>query len=171
MEREDAVAAPLLTHNSDPLSFLHKHSYLWISSLPTPQAVSSQQPTADLSPVCSPNPMFLPPAPICTGNTALKLEPQGWGMDCLCRSHFILPTTDLLLSFSDNSPALPTDLSTGERASCDVGTSPRLFSLLSFVLAGFAGIFLVLLCVQGPLLAFSLFSANCSFVNVFLMLL
>ena len=166
--REDAVAAPCLTHDNDPSMAVKFPPQTFL--LLTPQAVSSQQPTADLSPVCFPNPMFLPPVPVCTGSTGLKLEPQGCGMDCLCRSHFVLPTTDLL-SFSDNSPALPTDLSTGEGASWDVGTSPLLFSLLSFVLAGFAGIFVVLLCVQGPLLAFSLFSENCSFVNVFLMLL
>ena len=153
-------------------SFLRTHSYLWISSLPTPQAVSLQQPAADLSPVCSPDPMFLPAAPVCTRNTSLKLEPQGCGMDYLCKSHFVLPTTDLLLSFCDSllTPQLCQLISPLVRGFLRCGTSPLLFSFLSFILAGFAGIFLVLLCVQGPLLAFSLFSENCSFVNVFLML-
>ena len=47
------------------LGFLHKHSQLWISSLPSPQAVCSQ-PTAVLSEVCSPISTFHLSAPVCT---------------------------------------------------------------------------------------------------------
>ena len=46
--REAATAAPLLARHStialhfyDSLAFVHKHSQLWISSLPSPQAISS----------------------------------------------------------------------------------------------------------------------------------
>ena len=58
MEREDEVAPPLLTHNSDP-----PQTYLWVSSLPTPQAVSSKQPMADLSLGLLPKPHVLAPSP------------------------------------------------------------------------------------------------------------
>ena len=58
VEREDAVAPPLLTHNSDP-----PQTYLWVSSLPTPQAVSSKQPMADLSLGLLPKPHVLAPSP------------------------------------------------------------------------------------------------------------
>ena len=66
------VAQPSACHSTmalcfcGGLCFLHKHSHLHSSSLPTSQAASSQ-PTAVSPWVCSPNPTFQPPAPMCTG--------------------------------------------------------------------------------------------------------
>ena len=77
----------------------------------------------------------------------------------------------MLSSEPPRPPYVPADLCMGERTSLNGGTSPYLqlptrsavpsyflsssFSLLPFILPGYVGIFLVLLGVQGPLLAFS----------------
>ena len=96
-------------------------------------------------------------------------------MDHLCRSHSGLSATDWLFHPPLNSlrcsPSVPTDFPIGEGASPDAGNSSLLqlplrgtdpiplpllfFSLLSFVLPSYVGIFLVLTGVQGLLLVFS----------------
>ena len=99
---------------------------------------------------------------------------QGYDRDHRHRSHSVLPVSNELLgSFSSpwSSSSLSADLPTSDQASPDVGTSPKLqflhrvavpfyffssFSrLLYFVLPSYAGIYLVLLGVWGPLLMFS----------------
>ena len=79
------------------LGFLHKHSHLWSSSLPSPQAVSSQ-PTAvpSLGLLSKPHvPVLSPHAQWWTTVSASGV--QCCGMDNLGRSHSVLPATDLLL--------------------------------------------------------------------------
>ena len=66
------AAPPFLRHPAmalclcGSLGFLHEHSWLWSSSLPSPQAVSSQSTAVPSSSLFS-NPTFQYPAPVCTG--------------------------------------------------------------------------------------------------------
>ena len=74
------------------LSFLHKHSWLWMTSLSTPQAVSSQS-TAVLPRVCSPIPTFQLSAPVCTsGHTSQSgvCRAVAWTV-CIDLTLFCLP--------------------------------------------------------------------------------
>ena len=70
---------------------------MWISSLPSPQAVSCQ-PTAVLSPGLLSKTHLPTPSPHPHWRTHVSgWGPQGWGMDHLCRSHSVLLATDWLL--------------------------------------------------------------------------
>ena len=99
-----AMVAPPLVHHSTVvpcfyggLGFFHKHSWLWISLLPSLQAVSSQ-PTAvpSLGPLSKPRfPAPSPPPHQETHNSSWGA--QGCGMDHVHRSYPVLPSTDLLL--------------------------------------------------------------------------
>ena len=172
------------------LGFLQEHSWLWSSSFPSPQAVSSQ-PTAVLSPGLLSKPHVPAPRPCLHWQTHVSSwDMQSCDLDPLCRSHSVLPATDWLLHSplrSQSSPSVPADLPAGEGASPDAGTcsllqlpprgvGPVLLPLLSFFPSSFfhltwlCGIFLVFLDVQGPLLMFSRFSVIIvPFVDVFLM--
>ena len=90
--------------------FLHKHSWLWISSLLSPQAVSLQ-PTAVLSPGLLSKPHVPTPRPCAHQWTLISGRGmQGCGTDCLCRSHSVLPATDQLLHslpIASEAPLLP----------------------------------------------------------------
>ena len=72
--------------------FLHKHSQLWISFFPSPQAVSSQ-PMAVLSLGLLSNPHIPAPSPRAHWQTCFSLGCAGlWHR--LCRSHSVLSATD-----------------------------------------------------------------------------
>ena len=104
MGKEAAMAAPPFVHHSTAAlhfygspGFLHTHSRLWISSLPSPQAMPSQ-PTAVLSLGLLSNPHVLATS-LCPH---LWTHLSGWtvhgcGKDHLCKSHTVLPATDKLL--------------------------------------------------------------------------
>ena len=101
---EAAVVAPPLAHHSTKalhfcgsLGFLHKHSRLQSSSLPSPQAVSLQ-PTAVPSLGLLSKPHVPAPRPCAHQRTPISgWGSQGCGTDHLCRSHSVLPATDQLL--------------------------------------------------------------------------
>ena len=101
VSRETAMAAPPLAHHLTvalcfcvvSLGFLHEHSWLWSSSLPSPQAVSSQ-PTA----VPFPGLLSIPHIPAPSPPPHQQTPFSGWGtqgcsMDRLYRSHSVLPQT------------------------------------------------------------------------------
>ena len=115
-------------------------------------------------------------------------DTQGCGSDTLFRSHSVLPATVWLLHSPQNprrSPSVPADLLSVRRLpqmrepllsfsspqgcrSRPVSSPLPFFLVLSFVLPGYVGIFLVLLGVRRPLVVFS----GCSvrivpFVGVF----
>ena len=114
MGREAVMAALPLAHHSTVVlhfcgspGFSHNHSCLWISSLPSPHAVSSQ-PTAVLSLGLLYKPHVPAPSPCLHQWTHIS----GWGMQgCgighLCRSHSVLPTTDRLLNSPPIAPKAP----------------------------------------------------------------
>ena len=170
VEREAAmVAPPLLCHSTMALhlyglGFLYKHSQLWISSLPSPQAVSLQ-PTALFSPGLLSKSQVPVPSPI----LHWWMHVSGWGMqgcgtDYLCRSHCVLLVTDWLLHFPPIAPkaSLLSQLISPpvkglpwmQEPLLSFSSLPRgagpfplplLFLFSSFVLPSYMGIFLVLL--------------------------
>ena len=168
------------------LGFLQDHSQLWSSSLPFPQAVSSQ-------PTAVPSPSLLSkPSPCAHWQTPISgCCVQCCGMDHLFRSHSVLPATNVLMGSCPSpwsSPSVPAALPASEGhpqmwkpllsfssppgaqvLSCFLSSS---FFLLPFVLLGYVGIFLVLFGVRGPLLVFSRCSVRIvPFVDVFFMCL
>ena len=181
-EREAAMVVLPPAHHSTvapcfygSLGFLHKHSQLQVTSLPSPLAVSSQ-PTAVLPLGLFSNPHVPALRPHVHRWTHVPLwDAQGCGTDHLCRSYSVLSATDQLfhapLTASD-APLLSQLISSSVRGlpqiqepllcfssspsaqipSCFLSSS---FSLLSFVLPSYVGIFLVLSSVQGLLLVFS----------------
>ena len=97
------VALPFTCHSTmalhfhGGLGFLQEHSQMWSSSLPSPQAVSTQ-PTA----VLSPGLLSKPYVPASSPRPHQQTHNSGWGMqgcvmDHQCRSHSVLPATDWLL--------------------------------------------------------------------------
>ena len=177
------MANPPLSHHSTMAlhfyggpGFLCKHSQLQISSLPSTQAVSLQ-PTAVLSLCLLSKPHVPAPSPHLHQWTHISgWGTQGCGTDHLCRSHSVLLVTDQLLCsplIAPEAPLLSQLISLPVRGlpqmwetlvsfSSPKGVQVPLrfisspFSLLfSFVLPGYAQIFLVLLVVRGPLLVFS----------------
>ena len=154
------------------LGFFHRHSQLWISSLPSPQAVSLQ-PTAVGFALQSSHSSSQPPCALSDTHPVWGM--QGCGKDHLCRSYSVLSATHWpfrsLLTASD-APLLSQLISPSVRGlprmwepllcfsspsgaqipSCFLSSS---FPLLSFILPSYAGIFLVLSGVQGLLLVFS----------------
>ena len=146
------------------LVFLHRHSLLWISSLPSPSLspLSQQQ----FSPqACSPAPTHQLPAP-CTpvdtrpslGHVGLWYRPSVYFSLCpVCHRLAASPSSNSLKCF----PSVPIDFPVGEGVSPNLGISPLLqfpcpgvqvpscflsssFSLLFSVLPSYAGIFVVL---------------------------
>ena len=116
------------------------------------------------------NPTFQHPALVCSGGHASQAGwagqgsgPRVWVSLSCCH------TLVAMFSPTENEALLLSKLSSPTRGSPDVETTPHfhvppgcrplpllfLFLLLSFVLPGSAGIFLVLLDSQGPLLVFS----------------
>ena len=171
------------------LGFLHRHSQLQISSLPSPQAVSPQ-PTAVLAPGLLSNPHDPAPSPHAHQQTHVPVRGmQGHGMDCLCSSHCPVCRRPAISSSSESLrcfPSVPTNFPVSEGVFPDAGTSLLLqlppgeqvpscflsssFSLLSFILPSYAGIFIVLSGVQGLLLVFSqYFVTIVPSIDVFLM--
>ena len=167
-----STVAPCFNGTPD---FLHRHSCLRISFLPPPQAVSSQ-PTALLPPVL----LFYPHAPApsphvhCWTHVPIR-GMHGHVTDHLCSSHSFLSATDQLL----HPPPTASDVSSlsqlisplvrgfprmwetllcfssppgAQVPSCILSSS---FSLLSFILPGYAGIFIVLSSVRDLLLVFA----------------
>ena len=197
MEREAAMAAPPLRITQQwclasiaVWVFLHKHSRLWISSLPSPQTVSLQ-PTAVLPAGLLSNQHVPAPNPHVHWQTHIPVcSMQGCGMDRLCRSRSVLSVTDWpfhpplttsdtpLLSqlISPSMRGLPwmrepllcfSSLREVQSWSNFLSSS---FPLLSFVLPSYVGIFLVLSGVHGLLLVFSWCSVRIvPSVDVFLM--
>ena len=104
MRREAAMAALSFARPSaiaicfcGSLGFLHEHSQLQSSSLPSPQAISSQ-PTA----VPSLGLLSKPHIPAPSSRAHWWTPVSGWGVHGygtkhLCRSHSVLPATDRLL--------------------------------------------------------------------------
>lgn len=97
------VVPPFVCHSTMVLHFyggwifFHENSWLWSSSLLSPQAVSSQ-PTVVLSPCL----LSKPHIPTLSPHLHWWIHISGWGMegcvtDHLCRSHFVLPATDQVL--------------------------------------------------------------------------
>ena len=134
---EAVVEAPSSLHITWQRRFLHKHSWLWNASFPSPKAVSSQ-PTAGPSPGLlskSHVPAPAPPAPTqpCahqwthqTGVCRAVARPSVWVSPCpACRGPIALLSTDCPWC----SPSVLTDHPTGEGAPPHKGTSP-LFSWL-----------------------------------------
>ena len=141
--------------------------------------------------VCSLNPMFQPPAPMCTSRRLSQAGPRravarttfiGLTLSCLpqtgCCSLLQAPESPLLSQLmSPQVRGLPqvwaplltfSSLPGAQVPSCFLSSSFPL--LLSSVLPGHMRIFLVLLGVQGPLLVFSRCSVRIvPFVAVFLM--
>ena len=197
VRREAAMAAPPLVHHSTVAicfygspSFLHKNSWLRISSLPSLQAVSLQ-PTAVLSPGLLSKPHVPAPNPCPHQRThVLGWGTQGFGMDHVHRSQSVLPAIDWSLYSPPIAPEAPL---VSQLISLLVRGLPRMqepllsfsipppgayipshflsssFSLLlSFILPGYMGIFRVFLGVRGPLLVFSQCSVRIvPFVDVF----
>ena len=178
MDREAAKSAPPPAHHSTMASwfygspgFLHKHSWLWISSLLSPQAVSLQ-PTAVLSPGLLSNPHIPALSPCVHWQTHFPVwGVQGCGADHLCRSHSVLSATDQPFHLPPKASDVPL---LSQLISLSVWSLPRVwepllcfsspsweqipscflsssFSLLSLVLLYYVGIFLVLSGVQGLL--------------------
>ena len=196
MSRDAAMVAPLLAHHSamalrffGHLGFLHKHSQLWSSSLPSTQAVSSQ-PTAVPSLGLLLKPTFQHPAPLHTGRHPSQAETcrtvaqticVGLTLSCLpqsgCWAPLQAPKAPLLSQLiSPSVRGLPqmreplftlSSLPGVQVPPCFPASS---FPLLSFLLPGYVGIFLVLLGVRDPLLVFSRCCVRMvPFVHVFLM--
>ena len=196
-EREAAMVAPPAAHHSTvlpcfygSLGLLHKHSWLRISSLLSPQAVSSH-PTAVLHPGLRSNPHIPALSQRVHQQTHVPVwGTQGCGMDHLRTSHSVLSATDWPFHpppTASDAPLLSQLISSSVREiprmqepllcfisppgtqipSCFLSSS---LSLLSFVLPSYVGIFLVLSGVQGLLLVFSQYSVRIvPCVDVFLM--
>ena len=195
--REASMAAPPLAHHStmafhfyDSPGFLHKHSQLWSFSLPSSQALSSCQ--QESSPwVCSPNPMFQQPVPVCTsGHRSQTAVCRVMARTiCVCLTLSCLPQTSCwALLWAPEAPLCPSWslCHWGGFSGCRNLSSPSAFSsgaqvlshflsssfsLLSFILPSYTGIFLVLLGVWGTLPVFSRCSVrNVKFVDIFFFL-
>ena len=112
--REAAMAAPPPAHHSIMMpcfygspGFFHKHSRLQISSLLSPHAVSSH-PAAVLSLGLLSNPHVPAPSPHVHWWTHVPGQgTQDCGMDCLCRSHSVLPAKDRPFHYPLTAPVAP----------------------------------------------------------------
>ena len=107
------MAPPFVRHSTMALhfcggpGFLHKHSQLWVFSLPSFQAISPQL-TSVLSPGLLSKPHIPAPSPRLHPQTHLPGSgEQGCGKDHLCRSHSVLPATDRLLCSLLITPEAP----------------------------------------------------------------
>ena len=157
----------------------------WRATLPHPLWLSPHSQQQSFPEVCSSDPMVQHQCFVCTGS---QPHVSGWGtQSCgsnLCRFHSVLPPQTGCCALLQ-ALAVLADLPTSKRAFLDAETSSFLqlppgaqvpihfpsfsFSLLSFILSSYVGIFLVPFGIWSPLQVFSKCSVRTvSFVNVFL---